>query len=232
MDSWGLRSLTDRPVLAVRVEKSSCGRALRLLMCLLKLLEKRGIGLVRHCLSNVLGFGKGEDSLHFTLSDHTPRDKAQKLTGALSLKLEIEPHALNGLHRSWTDCKRYNLEQKLGEMVEWIAAGVETTKQRRLALEVEEKRRREEQEQQEALRRAQVQEEKHRAKLLEQSARWHQAKLLRMFLDACESEFKPANPPLLANSSEAKWLAWARAHADRIDPLKNGFLETEKKRLS
>jgi putative SOS response-associated peptidase YedK len=29
-----------------------------------------------------------------------------------------------------------------------------------------------------------------------------------------------------------KWLAWARVHADRSEPLENGFVDSEKRRLS
>jgi hypothetical protein len=29
-----------------------------------------------------------------------------------------------------------------------------------------------------------------------------------------------------------RWVTWARAHADRLDPMTNGYLESERRRLA
>ncbi len=228
MDSYGLQAPSGEPVLAVRVGRSCSDRALRFLAGLVSALHQKGLGLVRHQLANVLGFGAGEDSLHFTLSEHTPRDKSASKRTGLALKLEVDRCDFNGAERSWMDCRRYCLEDRLGEIVEWISAGIEVVKKQRLIREAEEKRFLEEQRKRQEIEQAKALEEKRRANLLNHAEMWQCATLLRSFFNACESEIKSFQGQTL---SSIKWLEWARAHADRIDPLKNGFVQKEVSRF-
>lgn len=226
VDSFGLNTHSDTLVIPVRVERSSSDRALRFLAGLLNGLSQKGLGLVRHCQSRVLGFGQNEDSLHFTLSDHTQRQKSSMQQTRRTLKFELDKCNFGGSERTWTDCKRYQLEDKLGEIIEWISAGVEAVRNRRLTAEAGEKKRLERQRRLEEIERERAAEDKRRANLVSQAEMWERATLLRAFIDACENEFKS-----LANETSgfSKWLEWARAHAERIDPLKNGFLNSELK---
>lgn len=47
---------------------------------------------------------------------------------------------------------------------------------------------------------------------------------LRSFVQACEAEFSGRNSTD-AGARAKTWLRWAYEHADRIDPLRNGYLE-------
>jgi hypothetical protein len=211
MDSFGLHANSGTPVIPVRVERCSSDRALRFLAGLLNGFSQKGLGLVRHRQARVLGFGVNEDSLHFTLSDHTPRHKPASEHARRALKLELDRCNLDGSERTWTDCKRYQLEDRLGEIVEWISAGVEAVRNRRVIMEVEEKKRLEEERKLEEIEREKAAEERRRTNLVSQAEMWHRATLLRSFLNACENEIKSLGGE---TSGAIKWLAWARAHAE------------------
>jgi hypothetical protein len=224
MDSFGLNAYSDTPVIPVRVEQSSSDRAFKFLAGLLNGLSQKGIGLVRHHQTRVLGFGVNEDSLHFTLSDHTPRHKTSSQPVQRILKFELDRCNFDGSERTWTDGKRYQIEDKLEEIVEWISAGVEAVRNRRLTAEAEEKKRREKERELAEIEREKAAEEKCRTNLIDQAEMWNRATLLRGFINACEKEMTSLGNK---NSGAIKWLEWARAHAERIDPLKNGVLHSE-----
>lgn len=228
IDSFGLNAHSETPVIPVRVERSTADRALRFLAGLLNGLSQKGLGLVRHRQARVLGFGVNEDSLHFTLSDHTPRNKSASQQDRRILKLELDRCNLDGSERAWTDCKRYQLEDRLGEIVEWISAGVEAVRNRRVAGEAEEAKRIEQQRKLEEIERERATEQNRRKNLISQAEMWNRATLLRAFINACESEIKSLGHE---TSDVIKWLEWARAHANRIDPLKNGSLHSEVERF-
>lgn len=66
-----------------------------------------------------------------------------------------------------------------------------------------------------------------RAKLERQAEEWEAADRLRRFVDACQNVFHSKSWERTADDFEKRWSAWARAHADRRDPLRNGYLHAE-----
>jgi hypothetical protein len=74
-------------------------------------------------------------------------------------------------------------------------------------------------------------EERNRGWLVESSQAWLKAKRLRWFIRACEAEFRRNAAALPVGGWQQAWLAWAREHADRLDPITNGFLAGERRRL-
>jgi hypothetical protein len=73
-------------------------------------------------------------------------------------------------------------------------------------------------------REARLREEKERQEMLEYEAeRWAKSQQIRAFVEAVT---KKANgfPDVEAHSAEiSDWIEWAKRHADRIDPLLNGY---------
>lgn len=68
-----------------------------------------------------------------------------------------------------------------------------------------------------------------RKKLENQAQQWVRCLHLGEFINACEKQMLHSRADgLPADSWEAQWLVWARAHAERLNPLCNGFLEKKK----
>ncbi len=64
------------------------------------------------------------------------------------------------------------------------------------------------------------------------SEAWFKARRLRRFIRACEAVLATQGGSLPPGDWRQTWLAWAREHADRLDPMTNGFLEREHQRLT
>jgi len=97
----------------------------------------------------------------------------------------------------------------------------------------EEKRLREEaliRRQEEARRRQE--EEAGRKELEVQAQNWMKSRNLRTFLQACEGAMAERLGSLPLDGAEAEWLRWAYSHADRLDPLKNGYIESIAPKMS
>ena len=59
---------------------------------------------------------------------------------------------------------------------------------------------------------------------------WREIRLVRRFIQACGSSFGPESQP--QDSWRERWVPWANAHVDRLDPMTNGYLESEGRRLA
>ena len=65
--------------------------------------------------------------------------------------------------------------------------------------------------------------------LLEQQAQqWVLAENLRAFIQECEEQMRSQGADLTAKTWKVNWLAWARQHLERINPLMNGFIDQQK----
>lgn len=145
-----------------------------------------------------------------------------------------------GGQKSWIDGERHSLEEPLGEIVDrlfevvadlkkWRADRDEADRRQREALaQAQEAKRQEEERRKEAERRTRIEEE-HRNRLVMMARNWREARVVRRFIRVCEG--------MLAHGSaeerwREEWLTWAKAHADRIDPMTNGYLEAERQRLT
>jgi hypothetical protein len=56
------------------------------------------------------------------------------------------------------------------------------------------------------------------------AALWVKSRNLRSFVEECESSLSASAAESPAVESQARWLGWASAYADSIDPLKSGRL--------
>lgn len=134
-------------------------------------------------------------------------------TGELTLK--IEPSYGTGLQSTWRDTRNSAMERRLGEVMvslrqhaAWRKAERDKAKLREERLQLELQRRAELRARVEAERRA-VEE------LEEQAANWRRAEQIRAYVAAVER-----CAGALSSREQAEWAEWARAYADRLDPLR------------
>jgi hypothetical protein len=97
-------------------------------------------------------------------------------------------------------------------------------RERDLEREREELLRLEQERQYEEMERLQQIEDQHREELDTMADLWIKSVNLRQFLLECEKTLT-TEAPILPEGNEARWLAWARAYADEINPLTSGRLQ-------
>lgn len=144
--------------------------------------------------------------------------------------------------RTWRHSKRLSLEDQVGEIIDELARSQGEATRVRLAREERDKRWAKEQAQreeegrriraaEEAQEREVAREVENRARLVQKAREWRDARVLRVFILACQRKVE-AVPGLQGGGNWGEhWLAWASAHADRLDPMTNGFLDAERQRL-
>ena len=135
-------------------------------------------------------------------------------SGRLRINLERGRHIRQD---SFSDTKTLNLEDRLPQVLQELelrAAAAEEHKQRR-EQQRQERKRQWEQVRDQAIVQAR---EHHRARVLaDQVERWHQIQRLDAYLHAMQATIADLNPA--EHEAATEWLAWARQHRKRIDPL-------------
>jgi hypothetical protein len=124
----------------------------------------------------------------------------------------------------WTETTRYKMENLVPEIIERLARVEEDGKANQEWEAEQNKIAAEKQRLRDIEWRREYEENERRKSLVETSERWHQAQKLRQFVRACERELqkKIGLPP---GTAATIWLEWARAHAARLDPIKQGYLQ-------
>lgn len=131
--------------------------------------------------------------------------------------------AHRGRRHHWGDRQRWRLGDKLRNVLREIEQRTQTNHERQLAQQrKEEETRRRWHAAMDRARTAFV--EAHRVTILrEQVEAWHEASRIRAYCDALEQHLGPASTSNAAQAGPAtQWIAWARASADRLDPLRLG----------
>lgn len=242
VDDYGM--LWQRSVLDVRVSKKMLGRALRIMDTLVKALEARGhkvevpkTAWQKRACAVVIGEAVGmrlweratRSERELTAEErrkppHAIYDR-YIYTPSGKLTLTLDAVWAYGVKKNWKETEDEPLEEILNEIVVGIVTAAH------VARKAQEKRDKEERLRQEELLRRQDeeqrrQEEEARRKSLEvQSELWVKSQTLRAFLQACERLIVERSGGIDPGSAEAQWLIWAYSHADRLDPLRNGYLE-------
>jgi hypothetical protein len=124
-----------------------------------------------------------------------------------------------GLRARWADGKKQRLETYVGAFVLQLETLADRVLAHRRELEkAQEERRQQEIERAEHERRARVEEERFRALQAEANA-WHQSRRLRQYIEAVRVDARTKHGATEAGSELDRWLVWACAQADRLDPL-------------
>lgn len=236
---------SGRAVLSVSSKTKA--RAFRIFDALFHALEQRGHSVVFTTVSEnplrydlkVVVEGKPSVSVwlteHISRSDHvmTEKEKADKARYGWSFatkydyapsgRLIVEigrPWRPEGMQRRWSDGKTRLVEEQLGEVVVGIEQSAEAWRV------IEEDRARERREHEDTQKRAD--EERERAEYFRALRRdltlmaqnWDAAAKIRSFLGAVEE----AVPVSDRGDAFRKWLTWADAEADALDPLTAPYL--------
>ncbi len=136
------------------------------------------------------------------------------------LRLCIENPSLESARKTWSEGHRAKLDGLLNDFVVGLAVVADGLRARTLHW----KRQREEEEEgrrQQALAEQRRKEEEQRVRTLEQQVdRWTRAAQVRAFADESERRATGKGVAAAPGTELAEWLAWARRHADRLDPFK------------
>ena len=141
------------------------------------------------------------------------------------LRIQLKEWTSERLRKRWADSAKRRLEDVLNDVVLGLVVLADAKRARRL------QREREERERQEAERRRieaerQRREELERRQLLERQVEsWTKAQQVRAFVDEVERRAQAKDKLTEPGAKLAEWIAWARRHADRLDPLKPPGLE-------
>ena len=240
-DATGLNnSLRRHKVLRIKVSEGQVTRSLRIMDALIRELERRGAKFVSVEGSKLKELRVDGEFIESVLMEETKREERQtkeaspygrqwefRATGRL--RFEIGQYLPVAGQRIWTDCERWSLDDRLGEIVAALFEVAANMKRWRAQREAQERQREEAARlrREEELRRQA--EAGYRTNLEQQAKNWANARDLRGFIEACQDVMNRGGQ-LMPDGWAARWLAWARQHAERIDPMTNGFLEAEKQR--
>ena len=206
--------------LDIRVSPKQLSRAYRIMDTIIKTLEQHGAK-VGTTYASIDG-----EKVHFSLREsQTIVKKEPDPKSYFSNTQELVPNGkfvlaisdyLWGCRSKWTESEQGKLEENLISFINglWVAAA--QLKKKRL--EREEEAKQYEEEQKECERKLQaVEEEKRRIQILERQVElWKKSRELRTFIRAVIRN-KGAYTP---DSERGRWIAWATAYADKLDPLK------------
>lgn len=216
------------PHLAVHVSKGSLTRALRIVDALLKAVEARGWAVeLETGDAPATKVRIGVDLVRIRLDERAKRVENARASGTTwlyqrftfvptgELTLRIDEYLERRSQISWSD-GRQRLEDRLNDVIVGLAAAAEILCERRLRLE--EFRAKQEVE---GLRRqaARLDEERERARRLDFDRRfseWVRAGQIRQFVEAVRSALLASGHDV---TDSQRWIEWALAYADGIDPL-------------
>ncbi|HAF24022.1 MAG TPA: hypothetical protein DCK93_14140 [Blastocatellia bacterium] len=238
-DSYGRLMLpwntkVERPYLDLRVSKQALHRSLRIMDALLKAMEARG-----HDIDSDKGprLVVNEENINFYILEKVKRNE-RELTPAEKERPWIVDRWIftpNGEltftidevwieRKNWRDRKNKPLEDQLNDIVIGIVTAAEMIRLKNIEREAEMQCWREEElRRQEAKLRQEIQRELS-AELETQCNLWIRSRRLKRFLRQCEISLSKASP-LGSDCDGARWLDWARALADSLDPLQHGGVE-------
>lgn len=234
----------------VEVTRDTVDRALRILDALVKALEQRGI---RVSVKDIDEKGQEfhrttaavlSEKIQFDLTEGVKRserpltrEEKQKLakdpyfwiqdkylytpTGCLRLRI-VDSYL--GFRASWSDGKRQRLEDRLDDFAKALVLAVN----KRRVDRVEAERRHREWEEEERRRReagkAWELEAKQRKALDLLEEGWRKGQRIRAFVAAVERDAAEGKDPIDPESELARWIEWAIAYAEAVDPFKEGPL--------
>ncbi len=219
------------------VSREQLPRALRILNALFLTIEERGQSVSwPKGESAVLTFGVGGETIKFCLLEvinHVPHvltSAEQKhtwtapkwdyqMTGKLKLRVDNLPYGVGPIRSIWSDGKRQQLENCIGDFVvglNVVAAAIKKNRQ-----EIEERDRQwEEERKQEEEERQVVEEEKRKAEFVSQLVQnWEEATRLRRFAKSMQESAGQLDLSDREKSDVQQVIDWTNQYADSLDPL-------------
>ena len=128
----------------------------------------------------------------------------------------------DGLQNNWKDGKKQRIEDCLNSIIIGLIRKAALKRERRLERLKEEKERRRVEHRREAVARRVARKEARIRKLGKDLNNWQQASELRAYLAQVRHAAEQKDGTIDPDTRFGKWMAWAEAYVDRIDPLQNG----------
>jgi len=136
------------------------------------------------------------------------------------LALILDTWSARGLRKRWSDSPRKRLEEQLGDFVNGAVLVAYVMKEDRLRYEEERRKQEEERKAREEADRQEAAEKARRRDLETEAAQWAKSQKIRAYIRAVESFLAQEWVPEEVRKEREPWIAWAKAHAERIDPLR------------
>jgi hypothetical protein len=243
---FGLLEPPKKGCLDIVVSKNTLRRALRIMDTIIKSLEKRGHGVFlsesstkTKILDVTVSFGINEK---LTTKKKQPKDhdlggyykfghslfvEERVPSGNLCLTIHDEARYWSyGCQQNWNDGKKQRLEDRIGSFIEGLVnvafATMEHIRQeeeeKRKRIEYE-KKRRDERRRKAELKKRYHEEQQRVLNLISDAENWDKAKTIRAYIQEIERLASIGKLPLDLDRDVEEWLKWARAQADRLDPL-------------
>jgi hypothetical protein len=131
-------------------------------------------------------------------------------TGYMALKIK-EPY-LYGLRGTWSEGKKYRLEDRLNSFIQGLIIAADTEIERRIKEERERKQREEEERRRREAEQRRLHEEKLTRRLEHEIATWKLAQDARKYVAKLDS-LGPHDP------ETEEWIRWIHSYIERVDPL-------------
>lgn len=228
-DKWRPRNAPPPPLLANTISDASIPRACRIIDALIKAMEPLGCKLTDNLEFVINGetvgfsFSESQDKIdHIPTKEENRRlleyeEERRKYSYASKPQIRKYDYQYNGRlsltvnhQKSFCDCKTYQLEDRLGDMMLELYAAAEVLRQQRLAREEAERKRKEEERRKEERRKRYNTEVDRTLALSNIAEDYDIACKIRRYISAYE-----ATHP---DEDISEWVAWANAKADWYDP--------------
>jgi len=240
-DKYGMLSLFREGCLTLRIGPDSVKRALILLDTILKEFKRLGFRITTTAEPKVRNRIEinGEDIPFMLLEEArqanhvmTAEEKSRQKAGSLwslpkwdyvpsgCLQFVLDVWGVRGIRKQWPDSSKRRLEEKIGDIIKGTVLVAHALKNERIRQEEEDKNREEERKRREEVEKQRAAEDARLRDLEKQAEIWAKTQQLRAFIQAVESLAVEKQFPDDTRQWFAKWIAWAKDHADRLDPLR------------
>jgi len=229
---YGTVNARREKCLDLRVGPRSLERALRIMDALVKALERRGfrvtISTAEKPETTVEIFGQ---RLTIALDERIKRTEHALRDGERfgpkwgyvpsgQLRLTIDEWVVGSARKTWSDGDRARVERQLNGVILGLVVIAVAKRACQQEREREEAARQEAERQRALAEQARREEEERRRVLEHQAESWDKSRRLRAFIDEVERRANAKGVSVAADSQLGAWIAWARQHADRLDPLR------------
>jgi len=136
------------------------------------------------------------------------------------LKIQLKEWTGEHLRKRWADSARRRLEDVLNDVVLGLVVVADAKRAVRLEQERQERDAREAKRRRIEAEERQRKELERRQLLERQVESWTKAHQVRAFVDEVDRRAQAKGKSTEPGTELGEWIAWARRHADRLDPLK------------
>jgi len=237
-DTRGIIFSKQENCLDIQVSKKSLRRALLIMDALIKALEERDCKVLLsgkstdvRILDTVLGISLSEQLVrekkepedpdfdgHYRFS-HSRFEERSSPSGNLCLAIKSGIYLRRPLQQSWRDGKTQRLETCLNAFVKGLAR-IAIHKKECLKIREQEEQERLERERKWAEERRKAEEEKQKFEALVRNVEsWQKSRRIREYIAVVEEMASTGKYTFNFEGGVESWLKWAKAKADRLDPL-------------